>query len=242
MKSAHFYRTFSEMVDELKDKEKVRGVLNKVVSREIAEEILKGNVHLGGEERSVTVLFADVRQFTHLTEKMPPSEVIELLNTCMTKISHSIDEYGGVIDKFVGDEVMALFGAPVAREDSALKAIQSALAMVETLKEWNQVRKSSGQPPIEMGFGIHTGLVVAGNMGAENRLNYTVLGANVNLSARLCSMASPMQVLITDETLKSPGVAAAVDVKELPEMQFKGFSEKMTVYEVTRQKSPQGGQ
>ena len=226
------YRTFCKMVDELRDKEKVRGVLNKVVSREIAEEILKGSVHLGGEEREVTVLFADIRQFTRLTEKMPPGEVIELLNTCMTKISHAIDEYGGVIDKYVGDEVMALFGAPVAKEDSALKAVQSALTMVQTLSEWNKERESTGKTRIEMGFGVHTGVVVAGNMGAENRLNYTVLGSNVNLSSRICEFAKPMQVLITDGTLKSPQVAETFDVAEVSGVELKGFTEAITVYEV----------
>ncbi len=233
------YRTFCKMVDELRDKEKVRGVLNKVVSREIAEEILKGSIHLGGEEREVTVLFADIRQFTRLTEKMPPGEVIELLNTCMTKISHAIDEFGGVIDKYVGDEVMALFGAPVAKEDSALKAVQSALTMVQTLSDWNKERQGQGKAPIEMGFGIHTGLVVAGNMGAENRLNYTVLGSNVNLSSRICEFAKPMQVLITDGTLKSPQVSETFDVQEVPGVELKGFTEALTVYEVKGYKKRQ---
>lgn len=234
------YHTFLQMVEGLRDKEKVRGVLNKVVSREIAEEILKGNVHLGGEERNVTVLFADIRQFTALTEKMPPGEVIELLNTCMTKISAAIDEFGGVIDKYVGDEVMALFGVPVARDDSALKAIQSGMKMMEILKEWNRERQGHGWPVIEMGVGIHTGVVLAGNMGAENRLNYTVLGANVNMSSRLCEMAKPMQVLISGETLKCPGVASAIDIQEVPNVQLKGFTEALTVYEVVKVKSSQG--
>ena len=226
------YRTFCKMVEDLRDKEKVRGVLNKVVSREIAEEILQGSVHLGGEEREVTVFFADIRHFTHLTEKMPPQEVIELLNGCMTKISHAIDEYGGVIDKYVGDEIMALFGAPVAKEDSALKAVQSAITMVETLGEWNKERSQAGKPAIEMGFGIHTGLVVAGNMGAENRLNYTVLGSNVNLSSRLCTIAKPMQILISEQTLKSPQVSETIEVQEVSDVELKGFTEKLTVYEV----------
>ena len=221
--------TFSQMVGELKDKEKVRGVLNKVVSPEIADEILKGNVHLGGEEREVTVLFADIRQFTHITEKMSPNEVIELLNTCMTKISHCLDEFGGVIDKYVGDEVMALFGAPVAKEDSAKNAVKSALAVMQVLSEWNKERESQGKPHIEMGIGIHTGVVLAGNMGAENRLNYTVLGSNVNLSSRLCSVAPPMQVYISDATKNSAGVQETFVLEQVPDVELKGFSEKMAV-------------
>ena len=232
------YRTFCKMVGDLRDKEKVRGVLNKVVSPEIADEILKGNVHLGGEERTVTVLFADIRHFTSLTEKMPPGEVIELLNTCMTKISHAIDQFGGVIDKYVGDEVMALFGAPVAKEDSSLKAVQSGLAIIDTLNEWNIERKTAGKPTIEMGIGIHTGIVLAGNMGAENRLNYTVLGSNVNLSSRLCSAAHPMQILISSDTLKSPMVADTVKTEQVTDVSLKGFSRSIDVFAVKGYQHP----
>ena len=232
------YRTFCKMVSDLRDKEKVRGVLNKVVSPEIADEILKGNVHLGGEERTVTVLFADIRDFTKLTEKMPPGEVIELLNTCMTKISGAIDQFGGVIDKYVGDEVMALFGAPVAKEDSSLKAVQSGLCIIDTLNEWNIERKKEGKPSIEMGIGIHTGRVLAGNMGAENRLNYTVLGSNVNLSSRLCSAASPMQILISADTLKSPMVADTVKTEQVTDVHLKGFTEAIDVFAVKGYQHP----
>ena len=232
------YRTFCKMIADLRDKEKVRGVLNKVVSKEIAEEILKGNIHLGGEERSVSVLFADIRNFTKLTEKMAPTEVIELLNTCMTKVSHAIDKFGGVIDKYVGDEVMALFGAPVHREDSSLKAVQSALAIIDTLIEWNVERKKEGKPSIEMGIGIHTGVVLAGNMGAENRLNYTVLGSNVNLSSRLCSAAGPMQVFISADTLGCPLVAETVSTEQVNDVDLKGFTEPVKVYMVKGYKHP----
>lgn len=134
---------------------------------------------------------------------------------------------------------MALFGAPVAKEDSALKAVQSALTMVQTLSDWNKERQGQGKAPIEMGFGIHTGLVVAGNMGAENRLNYTVLGSNVNLSSRICEFAKPMQVLITDGTLKSPQVSETFDVQEVPGVELKGFTEALTVYEVKGYKKRQ---
>ena len=108
------------MVKGLKEKEKVRGVLNKLVSKEIAEETLKGHVQLGGEEKHVTVFFADIRHFTAMTEKMDPKQVIKIVNKCMTKVSNLIDQRGGVIDKYVGDEVMALFGAPIQKENSVM--------------------------------------------------------------------------------------------------------------------------
>lgn len=227
---ATLYHSFFEMVKGLREKERVRGVLNKVVSKEIAEETLKGNVQLGGEEKRVTVLFADIRGFTKITEQMDPKEVIQLINTCMTKVSETVDKYGGVIDKYVGDEVMALFGAPIEKEGSVLSAIKSAIDMIEALKGWNEERKKEELPKIEMGIGIHTGNVVAGNMGAENRLNYTVLGANVNLASRICSKAAPMQILISEATLEE--VKAHIDCESLESIELKGFTKPVALYVV----------
>ncbi len=224
--------SFEQMVVGLREKEKVKGVLNKVVSAEIAQEILKGGIHLGGEERKVTVFFADIRSFTKLSAMREPTRVIEMLNTCMTKVSHVIDDFGGVIDKYVGDEVMALFGAPIEKEDSALKSIQCALKIVETLKEWNQERKAEDKVPIEMGIGIHTGMMIVGNMGAENRLNYTVIGSNVNFAARLCSAARGLEILISKETLAEPHVSENIEVEALEPMELKGFEGTFILYRV----------
>jgi len=226
------YHSFFEMIKGLREKERVRGILNKVVSEEIAEEALKGNIQLGGEEKRVTVLFADIRGFSDMTEKMDPKEVIQLINTCMTKVSEKIDAHGGVIDKYVGDEVMALFGAPIDKPGSALQAVQSAIDMVDEIKKWNIERKEKGLTEIEMGIGIHTGVVVAGNMGAENRLNYTVLGANVNLASRICSEAEGMQVLISEDTLEDESVKGNIEVEKKEEMELKGFTKPKLVYVV----------
>lgn len=226
------YHSFFEMVKGLREKEKVKGVLNKVVSEEIATEALKGNIQLGGEEKNVTVFFADIRGFTQMTEKMNPKEVIQFINSCMTKVSEKIDKFEGVIDKYVGDEVMALFGAPIEKKDSAIHAIQSGLETIEELKRWNEDRKKEGLPEIAMGVGIHTGNVVAGNMGAEKRLNYTVLGANVNLASRICSEAKGMQILISEETLHADGVEAMFDCMKLQAVELKGFTTPINVYEV----------
>jgi class 3 adenylate cyclase len=225
-------RSFEEMVTGLKEKEKVKGVLNKVVSQEIAQEIMKGTIHLGGEEKKVTVFFADIRDFTHMSSHLEPAEVIEMLNLCMTKVSHVIDEFGGVIDKYIGDAVMALFGAPIDKGDSALMAIRCGLKIVETLSEWNRERAQAGLPPIEMGIGIHSGNVLVGNMGAENRLNYTVIGNNVNLASRLCGVATPMQVLISPETYAEPHVKENIEVESLPPIELKGYEEKVSLLAV----------
>jgi class 3 adenylate cyclase len=193
---------------------------------------LKGNVHLGGEEKKGTMLFADIRGFTSLTQKMSPKEVIELLNACMTRISHLVDDYGGVIDKYVGDEAMALYGIPLAKEESALQAVLSAVKMVESLKEWNQERTLQGLSPVEMGIGIHTGSVFVGNMGAENRLNYTVIGRNVNFAERLCALAKGMEILISEQTYAEKGVKEQIAVEKLSDVSLKGFDKTFIVYRV----------
>lgn len=230
--------SFVEMIQGLKDREKVKGVLNKVVSKEIAAEILNGNISLGGEEKQATIVFADIRKFTHLTEKMNPQDVIRLLNSAMTKISHEVDLFGGVIDKYVGDEAMALYGAPVTQEDHAKRACLSALQMMEKIEAWNVEREKEGLLPVHIGIGICTGEVVAGNMGAENRLNYTVLGSNVNLGARLCSLAKEQEILVTKNTIDGLGVKDAIVYEEVGPVELKGFSEPIQVFKITGIKNP----
>lgn len=224
--------TFLDIVESIKEREKIRSILNKVVSKEIADEILKEPVHLGGEDRVVTMLFADIRNFTHITAHFPPQKVVSLLNRFMTKMTRIIEGEGGIIDKYVGDEIMALFGAPIAHPDHAIRALAASKLMIETLKRWNVEREKEGEAPLEIGIGIHTGLVVAGNMGTEDRLNYTVIGADVALAARLCQAAVPGQVLLSEHTLCEPNVKESFEVKELPPIHVKGFDEEIKVYEV----------
>lgn len=224
--------SFQDMIEGMKEKEKMSAVLNKVVSKEIAQEILKGDVHLGGEEKEVTMLFADIRGFTQLTQNMPPHDIINLLNTCMTKLSQAIEENKGVIDKYLGDGIMALYGAPVTYNDSPLYAVISAMQMIAVLKKWDEERVKSGQVSLNIGIGIHTGTVCAGNMGAQNRLNYTVIGSHVNMASRLCYAAGPGEILITSDTYLQPCVQQNIEVEDKGQLSFKGFDEKKQVYRV----------
>jgi class 3 adenylate cyclase len=225
-------RSFGEMIAGLRDREKLRAVLNKVVSKEIADEILRGKVHLGGEVREATVLFADIRGFTHITENLPPDEVIVFINSYMTVMTEILEAYQGVIDKYVGDEIMALFGAPVEHQYSALQGILAAIVMRQRLIEWNEERRKLGLVSAMVGVGINTGPMVAGNMGAEDRLNYTVMGANVNLAARLCQDAEGKEILIAEQMLTQPKVAESIVVEEKESRTFKGFSHPIKVYRV----------
>lgn len=233
--------SFEDMVEGMKEKEKMSTVLNKVVSKEIAQEILKGDVHLGGEEKEVTMLFADIRGFTQLTQNMAPHDIIQLLNTCMTKLSQAIEENKGVIDKYLGDGVMALYGAPVAYKESPLCAVISAMQMISILNKWDEERVKLGEISLNIGVGIHTGTVCAGNMGAQNRLNYTVIGSHVNMASRLCYAAGPGEILITEDTYLHPCVQENIEVEDKGQMSFKGFDEKKQVYKVVGVKDKKNG-
>lgn len=222
--------SFQNMVISLQDREKVRGVLNKVVSKEIAAELLKGDLELAGEERITTMLFSDIREFTRLSSGFAPRQIIGRLNEYMTRMCEIIDETGGVVDKFVGDEIMALYGTPLPLANHAEKAILAAIKMQKEIKQWNESLKKDGKLTFDIGIGVHTGLVFSGNMGAQNRLNYTVIGANVNLAARLCSKAMPKQIIVSEESKAACGDKFIF--KKLEPLSLKGVSQPVSAYEV----------
>lgn len=221
---------FNEMTRGLLVREQYRSVLNKVVSKDIAEELMKGDVELGGENREMTVLFADIRGFTSLTEGMEPQAVIALLNECMERLASVVDAEQGVVDKFIGDEVMAVFGAPVAQPDHALRAVSAALRMRDGIEAMNRHRASRGEGSVGVGIGIATGVAVAGNMGSSDRMNYTVLGATVNLAARLTSEAKGGEILISSATHKAAGPACVTVAGASRDL--KGFTDPVDVFAV----------
>ena len=177
--------SFNHMSAGLAERDQVRDLLGKVVSPAVAAELLRKAVTLGGEEREVTVLFSDVRSFTTMCEALPPQEVLGTLNRYFTRMSAIVEAHGGVVDKYVGDAMMALFGAPLANPDDADRAMETALEMCEALDELNSQQQVRGHPAINVGIGINTDIVIAGNMGSQTRLSYTVIGDGVNLASRL---------------------------------------------------------
>jgi adenylate cyclase len=222
---------FNQMTYGLELKEQYRGILDKVVSPEVAAEMVKGNITLGGENRVVTTLFADVRGFTSMTEGMEPQEVITMLNQYMEQATSAIDAEGGIVDKYVGDEIMAIFGAPVAYKDDPLRAVRAALKIKDNIRELNTRRQQQGEPGIKVGIGINTGIAVAGNMGSVNRLNYTVLGESVNIAARLCSQATPGDILISEFTQNK--IVDHINTQERQAAPMKGISKPVKVFNVT---------
>ena len=219
--------SFNDMAVDLALKEKYHNVLNMVTDKDVAAELMQGNVALGGEKRKVSVLFCDIRGFTALTEGMDPAEVIHMLNEHMTALANVVARNKGVVDKFVGDEIMAVFGAPQSYGDDAFNCVNAGLEMIAERKKLNETSKYQ----ISIGIGIATGEAVAGNMGSENRLNYTVLGERVNLGARFCGVASPGEVVIGDSTREELAGRIECETKDL--VKLKGFSDEMKAYRVT---------
>jgi class 3 adenylate cyclase len=227
---------FNTMTEGLLLKERYRGVLDKVVSPEVAEDLMKGELELGGETREVTTLFADITAFSDLVDGMEPQGVITLLNECMARLDTIVQSHNGVVDKYIGDEIMVIFGAPIVRADHVSNAVETALDMHEAMRTWNVERARRGEAPVSLSIGIHTGEAVAGNMGSPNRLNYTVVGDAVNLTKRLCGAAAPGQVLLTESTWKriEDDPTRNVHAQPLGSRSFKGFAERYRVVAVER--------
>lgn len=225
-------RSVSAMARGLAEREKIRDLLGKVVSPEIAAELMEGQIELGGEERIVSVLFADIRGFTTLSEKQTPSQTLYMLNQCFEKICLAIESSGGVVDKFNGDAVMALFGAPVSHDNDADRAMQALLSIEQALRELSE-DADSATAGLSIGLGIHTGLVVAGNMGSQNRMNYTVIGDSVNLASRLESLTRLYGVsnLVSEASVSALGEDAdKYQWLELDVVRVKGKREPVKIY------------
>ncbi|MCB1045028.1 MAG: HAMP domain-containing protein [Acidobacteria bacterium] len=220
---------FNEMAKGLQERERIRGAMNKVVSKEIADELLRGDLHLGGEAREATILFSDIRGFTTLAEGMEPERLLDLLNSYFTRVSACVDAHHGIIDKYIGDAVMALFGVPVKRVDAAGEALKAALDMFAELEAFNRTSKL-GQP-LRIGIGINTGRVVAGNVGSDERLNYTVLGDEVNLASRLEGLTSKYGVglLLSESTVQAVGKGHRF--RRVDRVQVKGKTEGVAIYD-----------
>lgn len=211
----------------------------RLLSPAIAEQVINGKVEVkkGGELRETTVLFSDIRGFTAMSEKIPAQTVVDMLNDYFELMVELIFDNEGTLDKFVGDEIMALFGAPVAHPDDPVRAVRTALKMLEVLEtDFNALRRDTDQPELQIGIGINTGEVVAGYLGSSKALEYTVIGDTVNTGARLCSLAKPGQCLVSDQTYER--IKDLFEVEELPPATVKGKQNALRVYNVLRAKDP----
>jgi class 3 adenylate cyclase len=210
----------------------IKKVFGQYVTNEVAEAVLSndGPLAFGGERRVVTVLMADLRGFTPMSEQLPPEKVVDALNSFLGAMTGIIMKYGGSVDNFIGDAIMAVFGIPVAKPDDAARAVACATKMQNLMKSVNEEIKLRGLPELTMGIGLSTGEVVAGNIGSEMRVKYSVIGGTVNLAARIESISSGGQIFASQATFDE--VKDIVATSGHLNVKLKGMSNPVTIYEI----------
>ncbi len=223
---------FNTMVDGLLERDKLKTTMGKYMTASVMERALVGDLQLGGETLTVTILFSDIRSFTTISEKMNAQELVGLLNEYFTEMVGIVMDGNGVVDKYIGDAIMAVFGAPVPRPDDPINAVIAAVRMRQGLAKLNVSLAARGLQTLRTGIGIHTGEVVAGNIGSERRMEYTVIGDAVNLASRLESSTKELgvHVLISEDTWKL--VKDAVVTRPVKEITVKGRLQPVMTYEV----------
>jgi len=231
--------------DDITQEQRLMSTLCRYVTRQVAEEILKDRdrLKLGGTRSSVSVLFSDIRNFTTISENSTAEEVVHMLNDYFTRMLDPVFRYDGTLDKFIGDAIMAIFGAPVPLPDHAERACRAAVAMAAELERLQAKWAAEGREPFRMGIGINTGEMVVGNLGSEQLFDYTVVGDGVNLGARLESLNKEYEtkhhIIISESTYEA--AKDKLEVRRLGEVTVKGKTRPVVVYELQGLREAPGG-
>lgn len=222
----------AEMAKKIEKDAVTRERFQRLLSPGLAEMVVSGElkVEKGGESRVSTVLFADIRGFTSMSEQLSASQVLQMLNEFFELMVDIVFRYEGTVDKFVGDMIMVIWGAPVAHEDDPIRAVRAALDMQSALSGYNKIRSVMGRPPIHVGIGINTGDLVAGYIGSTRTMSYSVIGDAVNIASRLCSAAKAGEIIISEDTCRFLG--GQFQVEELAPVHAKGKSKPLKVFNV----------
>ena len=226
--------SFSGIVLTLDDQSninKVKSTFKKYVSKNIVDKLLDNDdsLNLGGEESNIAVLFCDIRGFTKMSEKLEPSEVVNLLNKYFKVMIDVVFKNSGTLDKIIGDELMVLYGVPLKSEDDIDNSVKTAVEMFSVLEKFNEKNKKFGLAALEVGIGINYGKAVSGNIGSDEQMNYTVIGDTVNLAARLCSHAKAGQLVISD-FVKNKLSKDFFDFKKKDPIYVKGKSKPINIW------------
>ncbi|HTJ47331.1 MAG TPA: adenylate/guanylate cyclase domain-containing protein [Kofleriaceae bacterium] len=216
-----------------------RAQISRLIPPSVVEQVVKGELSIekGGRLNEITMLFSDIRGFTTMSDGRPPEEVVNTLNEYFEVMVDILFQYTGTLDKFVGDEIIGLFGAPIALDDAPFKAVACALAMLQALEEFNRTRAAEKQAPIRIGIGINTGNVITGSIGSTRALQYTAIGDAMNVASRLVNIASPGEVIVSESTMRL--VQGRVDATALPPVRVKGKAEELRVFRINALKSVQ---
>ncbi|KPJ58542.1 MAG: hypothetical protein AMJ42_03090 [Deltaproteobacteria bacterium DG_8] len=219
---------------EEREKRRIRATFKHYLAPSVVEEILKDpdKLQLGGEEKELTILFCDIRNFTTISERLSPSQIEQLLNEYLTVMTAVVFKYDGTLDKYMGDNIMAFFGAPLDQPDHRLRACLTATGMIEELKVLQQKWKKRGLPPLDSGIGINSGPMVVGNMGSDSLFDYTVVGDNVNLGSRLEGLNKRYgtNIIVSEFTYRH--VKDEFKFRELDLVQVKGKEKAVKIYEL----------
>jgi adenylate cyclase len=227
-------RAFNDMAEGMLEKSQVKNALSRYVSPGVAQEILSNldEVELGGKSIEGTVLFADIVGFTRIAEKLKPEELVSILNDYFSLITSACELNNGTVDKYMGDGVMLVFGAPQPDKEHAFHAVSCALLVQRLIEYENEKRMKNGLFPVQFRIGINSGSMLAGNMGSRERMEYTVVGDTVNLASRLCGIANKGQIVISREMYMKPMVRERVLAGEYQSIQLRGIRDPVTTYRV----------
>ena len=222
------------MIEDITAEKRVKSTLARYMDPQLADQMLESGASediMGGKDTTATVLFSDIRGFTTFTEALGAQGTVALLNEYFELMVDCITEQGGMLDKFIGDAIMAAFGIPVGHDDDEDRAVRAAINMIKRLWEWNVTREARGDMPVDMGLGLNTDSIVAGNIGSQKRMDYTMIGDGVNLAARLESACKQYhaRILLSEYTVaKLKGVYR---LREIDRVQVKGKTKPVDVYE-----------
>jgi adenylate cyclase len=225
--------TNAKLFDDVRREERLRTSLQRYLSPNLVDDMVNNNssdMALGGAKKRVSILFCDIRGFTTFTEKEPVETVVSLLNEYFSVMSDVIFANRGTLDKFIGDAIMAIYGAPLESKDNAYECVKSALEMRAKLAQLNEKWKAQNKPQIQVGYGINTGEAIVGNIGSERRMEYTAIGDMVNTASRVEGETESNQIFITEETYKALG--NRVTAKKLSPVKLKGKTVVVQIYEV----------
>jgi adenylate cyclase len=221
---------FNLMIDGLRERDFIKETFGKYVTREIRDEILAGRIPLDGVIREVTVMFADLRDFTPLVEATPPKQVVTILNGYFEAMTPCIREHGGLVLQFLGDEIYAVFGAPLGLDNHARRAVAAALDMRRRLAEVNDRLAGRRMPPLRHGIGLHTGQVLAANIGSSDRLSYLLVGDTVNVAARLQGLNKKFGTDVLLSATTRDALNETFPLRQLPETTVKGKSRPVEIF------------
>ena len=228
----------ARLAKKIEEEARTRAQFQRLLSPNLVEQVVSGQLHLekGGELREVTILFSDIRGFSTMSEKYRPTEIVAMLNEYFEVMIEVLFRFQGTLDKYVGDEIMALFGAPVDQADAPWQAVQCAIEMQKALQEFNRVRAADNLEPIKVGIGINTGMVVTGAIGSSHTMQYTAVGDAVNTASRLCNLAKGGEIIVAETTMAT--LHGRVDAIALPPTKVKGKQQTLNIYSIAGRREP----